>query len=312
MSAEVVARLGAAAAADSVALAAAADAAAEALTCHRDALAILAAGWRSETGSSATDLLRSQCSEAAGIVTALHRAAAGARCLDEEWGAGPGGCDDARSPEVQIRERPDDLGYSGPDGAPVSPLGEPVLQPAAAAPPATPAPAWPVPPPQNWPAGGGGSGGGTALPDLGGTLVDLVAQIAQTLGSYADAPGDVPVDGVTADALPPAEPASGSHGHEHRIEQAVPGASAVPPGAAAVGAGQPPPVAPELLAAERQPTGPALVAPEPPPDQNPAPTDAIPIEPEPAAPPAPPVPSPASADATPCEIAADEMAKVGE
>ena len=49
---------GRAAAADSAATAGAAASAEEAaLACHRDALAALAAGWRSETGSAVTDSL---------------------------------------------------------------------------------------------------------------------------------------------------------------------------------------------------------------------------------------------------------------
>ena len=79
------------AAKDSAALSAAADTAEQALACHRDALAALAEGWRSETGSSATDFLHRQCAEATDIVAALRRAATELTLVNDGWAAPAGG-----------------------------------------------------------------------------------------------------------------------------------------------------------------------------------------------------------------------------
>ena len=115
------------AAMDSAALAAAADAAEEALACHRDALAALAEGWRSETGSSATDLLHRQCAEATDIVAALRRAARTLAMLSDGC-AGPAAGKAAaavRDEGVRTDEHPSAgspavEASSGPAGAPAS------------------------------------------------------------------------------------------------------------------------------------------------------------------------------------------------
>ena len=318
------------AAMDSAALAAAADAAEEALACHRDALTALAEGWRSETGSSATDLLHRQCAEATDIVAALRRAATELTLLND-------GCVDPAGRTTADRstaDRPMAQATSEPVGNPVSgyagavpalPHDPPAVVPAeaaASAPWAAQAAAGPwVAAPTSSPLAPANvlpSGSVPALPDLGGALVGLVAQIAQTLGSYADIPGAGAVEGpaetppspIEPERLPPDPPVKASAVPASLPDSAVPKSAApqpLPPNQIPVA---PPP---ELLAAERPPDPAVPVEPAVPTEPTPPPVAA-------AAPQVPPSPvadvgaSPAAAaDAkTPCEIAADELAKVGE
>lgn len=311
-----------AAAADSAALAGAAASAEEALACHRDALAALAAGWRSETGSAVTDSLQRHCADAADIVAGLHRIAdeLASRPTDRTESPGDASPDVERSaqrPPADVSDRPGDTPVTGwADAAPMAPgpAPAPTSDPWAAQPLATP---WAAPPAAvaaptvapvapAWQPGGSTS----ALPDLGGALVGLVAQIAQTLGSYSDSPaapdGSPPEKAAVRDDARPAhhKPASGK-------KPAAPGsaASAAPKGAAAQPLSvNPPPIPPPPgpLAAERppdpMPAAPqATATPAPEPPSAPAPPPAV------VAPPS----SPADAE-TPCEIAADELPKVGE
>lgn len=324
------AELECAAAADSAALVAAARSAEEALACHRAALAALTEGWRSETGSAATNLAQEQCAEATDIVAALHRAAAELTVLRDGWAedltgeVGPAGVQDGRPPgqplvETSSRELGDPV-PAPPEPLPVGDFstgtwaGEPTAGtwagPWAAAP-------TPAPPP--WPSGGSAP----AFPDLGRALVGLVAQIAQTLGSYSDIPGTSSAEGgadkPSADAAPepppphrgqpPLQPGDGPHPgspdgpHPGSPDGTVPDIAvpeSVPPA-------QIPRQAPELLAAER-PNDPG-------PPLNPVPPPVSAAAPEPSPPsavPAGPAPAPTADTKTPCEIAADELAMVGE
>jgi acetylglutamate kinase len=97
--------------ADGAALAAAGSLAAEALALHRDALALLDEGWRSQSGSTATDLLRQQCGEGAELVAALRDAAAECRAL----------CDAAEYPVTAV----DDQAFSRLGDRPAARFGTP-------------------------------------------------------------------------------------------------------------------------------------------------------------------------------------------
>lgn len=151
--------------ADCAALAAAGSVAEEALALHCEALAILEQGWHSQSGSAATDVLRRQCGEAAELVTALHDATGDFRALRDaaEYGA----VASTAEPYNRLNDRPSaqfetaEPFFFGGAAAPVPPQVPP------------PAPAWTpgtaVPP----------------LPDLGGALVGLVAQIADAVSSLS-------------------------------------------------------------------------------------------------------------------------------
>ncbi len=314
--------LAGAAAADSAALAAAAASAEEALACHRDALAALAAGWRSETGFAATDSLQRQCEDATDVVAELHRIAAELASWRADWtessnaGASPDAEQIAQRPPADVIAQPGTpvTGWAAaaPTAAP-DPVPAPVSDPWAAQPSAAPwappvaavAPAVPPASPA-WQPGGSMP----ALPDLGGALVGLVAQIAQTLGSYSDNPAAP--DGLPAEkASDPgnARPAHHKPAAAKRPEAPGSAASAVPKKAAAQPLSvNPPPIPPPpwLLAAERPPD-PIPAAPQATATPAPEPPSA------PAPPPAAVAPPTSSTDArTPCEIAADELPKVGE
>ena len=318
---------------DRAALTAAADAAEEALACHRDALTALAEGWRSETGSSATELLQQQCAEATDIVAALRRAAAELTWLNDGWADSGGGAATVRAEGVPTAGYPAAEAPFGPAGIPASGHADadPALPPVPSA--AVPAEACAA---SSW---AGQAGGGTwstapmsappapmivppggsapALPDLGGALVGLVAQIAQALGSYTDVPGSGPVESTAGSPPPPdrAEPRPPARHPDPMdktgvIPPSVPDSavpkSAVPqplplPQPPTV---TPPPPPPELLAAERPPDPAVPASPASPPVAVPAPET----------PPAPVIAAPAQTPQpeTPCEIAADELAKAGE
>ena len=319
-----------AAAADSAALAAAAGSAEEALACQRDALAVLADGWRSETGSAATALLQQRCAEATDIVAALHRAAEELRLLGQDW------TDLTRGPQETVRT----------DGAPPGDhlMGETPNRPDSAAPPAGvcgepasagpwpvqgwSAQAWPEPmgagpwakapttaaaPVPTWPSGGSGPAG------VGGALLGLVAQIAQSLGSYADSPvnPDAETSADNPDAADSFSPQRNLPAVDEVADSSRPPGDGVPNSAVPQSLPTARNPSAELLAAERPPDPGASPAPAPqPPVDTPAP--APPIDPVSAATapaeaaPAEAVPLPAGDARAPCEIAADDLAKVGE
>lgn len=312
------------AAADRAALAAAAAAAEEALVCHRAALLALAEGWRSESGCAAIDDLQRQCADATDIVAQLHRAAADLTLLRDGWA----GSEDTAAASGDVPA--EDAQTAGQPVVPELQPGIPVPE-AVEGPAAQPGPAPAVPVGGPWagqPAGAPGSGqpGGAlgtgwgaspatappgpnwptaALPDLGGSLVNLVAHIAQELGSYSEAAEPMPA------AEPLGEPSTSEAHPAPAIPDPPPAAAPTsgPPGNAVLEAPVPQPTAaPELpqqlLAAER-PADPGMPAPAPP--TAGAPPASAPA-PSPAEPPPPPVAEPRK----PCEIAADELAKVGE
>lgn len=293
-----------AAAADSAALAAAADSAEEALACHRDALASLAVGWHSETGCAATDILQRHCAAATDIVAQLHRASTDLMSLRDDWVS--------RSGDEPLEVQPG-IPQPGPPAHDSAEGVEPTPPPAnAIAPPATVPTAlpWSMPPaPQAAPPQPGGS---VPLPDLGGALVGLVAQIAQTLGSYADPPEPAPAAAPAEKPPPAGTPAPRKPAPVNT--PTVPSGQAldaVPKGA--VPQAQPLAQTPSVMASP--PPQPELLAAERPPDPEPL-SEAAVAAPAPAAapepPPAPEPPEPLVEPKTPCEIAADELPKVGE
>jgi hypothetical protein len=277
-------------------------------------------------------VLQRHCAEATDIVAQLHRAAQELTLLRDDW------VESSRAGEAAtaaVGQRVDESGQSR--GEPVfsanpvvppdltaSPAG-PVAMPSASVPPVSAAP-WSAPS-QGSPAWQSG-GSVPVLPDFGGALVGLVAQIAQSLGSYADASGPGAAANVAetprlradshsplrrkpppAEAGVPAVPAvtaPKSAVAKSPVPQPVP-AIAGPP-APAPPAPAPPP--PELLAAERPPDpAPPVVAtpqPEPPPASAPPPPAPAPL------PPPAPAKAPAAEVKTPCEIAAGALPKVGE
>ena len=283
---------------DCVALAAAGSLAEEALALHREALAIVEQGWHSQSGSAATDALRRQCGEAAELVTALHDATGDFRALRDvaEYGVDAS----IAEPYNRLSDRPPaQFGTAEPfifGGAPVpapAPLPPPV-------PPPAPVPAWTP------------GTAGPPLPDLGGALAGLVAQIADAVslisadggaGLESSLPTDPPTD-------PPAEPPAALPQPE---SPALPPVSppvqfvgpTAPPDSAAPPIAAPPP----LLAAERPPDPP----PEPGPDSTPAPeVPAAPVAPALEQPPEPPPEQSPEDPKTPCEIAADALPQVGQ
>jgi len=333
---------------DSAALDAAASIAEEALACHREALILLAEGWQSETGSAIRDFMDRQCVHASDVVDALR----GAPGVVE---TPPDACVDWGGDRAPVRTAgPTDAGPLPPDTAgsaadPANPMVLPAPTPgpvppstgqAPASPWTMPASPWTMPTAADptWASAGLPGGLPTApaapaLPDLGGTLAGLVAEIAQALGSYADVAPSVEPPSSPAD--PSADAPMGTDNHSTgpivpdpapataltdsatpRPEPAAPAgapATAPPLGPTATGPTSTPsppeplpPAPPELLAAERAPDPRSTGAPAPAPDAAaPAPPPAYPTPDEPAA-------AQPPAETTPCEIAADELPKVGE
>jgi hypothetical protein len=319
--------------ADAAALTAASAGAEEALRIHREALDLLSHSWRGGSGSGAGEFLARQSAAAAGIVASLRSAAAALTALrvgleqlvnakvdaarSGDWSAVTGsGTEAAVAYDVAVSrlgelptarfetpacpaeltpQQPQALPpvpQPVPDQAP-APVSAPVPAPVSA-PMAAPvsAPVSPMPG-QGW-TSGAPVGALPGVPDIGGSLAGLVTWIAQTLGSYADAPTaggiadttDVTTPGNPVDEVKPVVP------EQYSSPTTLPVAK-VPAPAAEVPA---PVFAAEAPAAEV----PAAEIPAPPPP---------PTAPPPPAPPAP----PAAADvATPCEIAADELPRVGQ
>lgn len=265
--------------ADAAALATASMLAEDALALHREAEALLAEGWSSESGCAAGDLLRQQIADGTELVAALHDAAEEFRSLRgvvEESGSVP----DLSQTAVRLNERP------------TPSLQAPAPQPSYAGSAAWPSSVPPVPP----------------LPDLAGALVGLVATAADALSPDSVDPSGSPPDDAPDDAPvgPPADPPDEKAGPTPRaavVGEPItppPPPAAVPPTPAVPEWPQPQPE-PPLLAAERPPESDPIPAPEPPP-----------VPPQSPAEPAPPQ-SPAEQDPnTPCEIAADELPQVGQ
>ena len=288
------------------AFAAAGSLAEEALALHREALALLDQGWRSQSSSAVTDLLAHQCGEAAELVAALQDAAGEFRALRDaaQCRADPA----ADLTYSRLGDRPaarfDAPEFYGGAPAPAPQQFPPQIpQPASVGtPPVFPAPAL------------------SPLPDLGGALVGLVASIADAVSADTDAVS-ADTDAVSADsgavsadtagperagdgAEPQAEASSGSPTPTAEPQQPVqPAAPIGQPVSPAVPSAGPQPVAPPpepLLAAERPPDPAADALPEPP------------LQPEPGFSATFPAPPSAQEDLdTPCEIAADELPQVG-
>jgi hypothetical protein len=281
---------------DCAALIAAGSLAEEALALHREALAIVEQGWHSQSGSAATDALRRQCGEAAELVTALHDATGDFRALRDtaEYGV-----------EASIAEPYNRLSDRPPaqfdTAEPFILAGAPVPPPGPVPPP--PAPAWTT------------GTAGPPLPDVGGALVGLVAQIVDAVSSISveegagletSLPTEPPADPPTE---PPAEsPAAPPEPESPALPAVSPPVQFVGPSAPPESPALPPPIAapPPLLAAERPPDPP----PEPRPASPPAPE--VPTVPLPEPPPEQPPEQPPEDPKTPCEIAADALPQVGQ
>ncbi len=282
-------------AADAAALASAAGASEEALLFQRAALEVMTEGWRGGSGYGAVEFLSRHCSASAELVAALRDAAAilttlGAKLEDAvrvkvdaalcgDW------TESTRTPAAAVAVY--DEAITG-LGAVSLPRFEIPLAPQPPAAVGSPADSGPAPPPMPLSAQPSASSAppglpAIALPNVGGSLAELITTLAQALGSYSDvAPLDDPLDEPTvapeqvrlaAEASPPDEP---------------PPPDEAPPPDAPPPADAPPPTG-EPLAAEE-----FLPAPAPPDTEVPA--------------------EAATADSadTPCEIAADELPQVGQ
>jgi len=303
--------------ADATALTAASAGAEEALHIQREALDLLSRSWRGGSGSGAGDFLARQSAVAAEIVASLRSAAAALSALraslehvvnakvdaacSGDFSAVAGSGTEAEvaydvaisrlgelpAPRFETPARPAELTPRQPPPVPPAPQPIPDQAPAAA-----PAPtSGPLPSPgQGW-LSGAPFGAPPGIPDLGGSLAGLVTWIAQTLGSYADPPttGGI-VD--TTDVATPEDPVA-------EVKSVAPELHSSPTTLPV--ADVPAPVA-EAAAPVAEVPAPLLAAEVPPAE--------TPVAPPP--PPAPPAP-PAAADvATPCEIAADELPRVGQ
>lgn len=310
--------------ADAAALTAASAGAEEALHNHREALDLVSHRWLGGSGSSAGDFLARQSAAAGEIIGSLRSAAAALSALradleyvvnakvdsacSGDFSAVAGSGTEAEvayhvaisrlgelpAPRFETPARPAELTPRQPPPVPPAPQPIPDQAPAAA-----PAPtSGPLPSPgQGW-TSGAPVGAPPGIPEFGGSLAGLVTWIAQTLGSHADpsTTGEI-VD--TTDVATPEDPMTKVKSvapKQHSSSTTLPVAD-VPAPVAEVPA--------PLLAAE-VPLAEVPLA-EVPPAEAPA------AEP-PATPPPPAVPAvPAAADvATPCEIAADELPRVGQ
>lgn len=286
-------------AADAAALASAAGASEEALLVQRAALEVMTEGWRGGSGHGAVEFLSRHCSASAELVAALRDAAAilttlganlehavgvkvdAALCGDwtqatrtpaaavavyDEAIAGLGAVPLPRF-EIPLAPQPPAAAGSPPDSGPAPPPMPLSAQPAASsAPPGLPA---------------------LALPNVGGSLAELITTLAQALGSYSDvAPLDDPLDApMSPDPVAEAKPVAPE---QVRLADEPP-----PPD-------EPPPLDETPPADEPPPTGEPLAAEE--------------LVPVPAPPDTEVAAEAATADDadTPCEIAADELPQVGQ
>jgi len=311
--------------ADAAALTAASAGAEEALRIHREAVDLVSHSWRGGSGSSAGEFLTRQSATAAEIVASLRSAAAALTALraglehvvDAKVDAACSGdfsavaglsTEAAAAYDVAVSRlgelpaarfetpaRPAEL--TPPQRSPTPPASQPVPDQAPAPMPAPASAPLSAPPGQGW-TSGAPVGAPPDIPDLGGSLAGLVTWIAQTLGSYADPPkpGEI-VD--TTDVATPEDPVA-------EVKSVAPEQHLSPTTLPVADVPAPVPEVPApLLAAEAPPAEtpaalPPPAAPPPPPAETPV------------APPSPPAP-PAAADvATPCEIAADELPRVGQ
>jgi hypothetical protein len=310
--------------ADAAALTAASAGAEEALRIHREALDLLSHSWRGGSGSAAGEFLARQSAAAAEIVASLRSAAAAltalraglehlvnakvdaARSGDFSAVAGSGTeaaaydvavsrLGELPAPRFETPARPAEL---TPQQSPaVPPAPQPVPDQAPAPVPGPVSAPLSAPPGQGW-TSGAPVGAPPGLPDIGGSLAGLVTWIAQTLGSYADAPpaGDIADTTDITTSESPVGNVKPFVPEQHSGPTNLPVAK-VPAPVAEVPA--------PVLAAEAPPA-------EAPPAEAPAP-DPLASPPPPAAPPSPPPESAAATDvATPCEIAADELPRVGQ
>ncbi len=248
-------------AADHAGLSAAGAAAEDALCLQQQALAILAEGWGGESGSAAVDLVQQECAQGVEIVAELQRVAGEVALL---------------------RDRLAD------ESAPAA-FDIPVAQPPM--PPVPPAPAQTAAAPQAW------APAAMPLPDIGGALLGLVAQIADSLGpdlpvdTLIDVPADVPVD-VPVESAPDSADPPQPEDDPPPVPVPVTASDPAPPAADPPLAAPPPPVNAEATADPD-----ALLAAESPPPGEAPPVNAA--------------ADPDSDPATPCEIAADELPQVG-
>lgn len=315
--------------ADAAALTAASAGAEEALRIHREALDLVGHSWLGDSGSSAGEFLARQSAAAAKIVTSLRSAAAALTALraglehlvDAKVDAARSGDFSAvarlgaeaaaydvavsrlrelQAPRFETPARPAEL--TPQQSLDVRPAPQPVPDQAPAPMPAPVSAPLSVPPGQGW-TSGAPVGATPGIPDIGGSLAGLVTWIAQTLGSYADAPPaaeiadttDVTTPGNPVDEVKPVAP-------ERYLRPDTLLAAEVP---AAVPVTASPGPAEPVAPAEPVGTAPVVATPDP----------AVPPPPSPP-PAAPPPPAPAAAAAadvaTPCEIAADELPRVGQ
>lgn len=286
--------------ADGAALSAAGSAAEEALALHRQALAVLEDGWRSESGSAATEVVRRQCAQAADLVDALHGAAAELRALRytlDPIGAAASQFDPltgdplAADPSAGDPLAADQLA-ADPLAAGLADRVAPRFEtPVATLPP-------PAPPSAPWSSGfGSGVGPVGRLPDFGGVLAGLVNQIADVLSvDHAQ-----PADGTVNDEDPVP---SRQRPLIEEISAAELGSSAGEPAAA-----PPERLSPVQETAASTPAATTLPESRLPQPQSPPPQ----APPELLAAELPPAPRESAPDGeTPCDIAVDELPQVGE
>ena len=274
-------------AADAAALASASAASEEALLCQRAALEVMTEGWRGGSGYGAVEFLSRHCSASTELVVALRDAAAILTTLGANLEHAVGVKVDAalcgdwteatRTPAAAVAVY--DEAIAGLGAVPLPRFEIPLApQPPAAV--GSPPDSGPAPPPMPLSAEPSASSvppglPAIALPNLGGSLADLITTLAQALGSYSDvAPAGDPLDApMSPDPVAEAKPVAPE---QVRLADEPP-----PPD-------EPPPTG-EPLAAEESVSVPA------PPDTE-VPAEAATVD---------------SAD-TPCEIAADELPQVGQ
>jgi hypothetical protein len=317
--------------ADAAALSAASAGAEEALRVHREALDLVSHSWLGGSGSSAGEFLARQSAAAAEIVASLRSAAAALTALrvglehlvDAKVDAARSGdfsavaslgteaaaaydvavsrLGELPAPRFETPARPAELTPPQRPSIPSAPQPVPDQAPVPVSAPVS-APLSPSPG-QGW-TSGAPVGALPGIPDIGGSLAGLVTWIAQTLGSYADTPTaaeivdttDITTPGDPVDEVKPVVPERYSR-PDTLLAAEVPAAVSV---TAAPGPAEP--VAPaEPVGTAPVGTAPVVATPEP----------AVPPPPAPP-PPAPAAPAAAADVATPCEIAADELPRVGQ
>jgi len=318
--------------ADAAALTAASAGAEEALHVQREALDLLSHSWRGGSGSGAGEFLARQSAAAAEIVASLRSAAAAlsalragleyvvnakvdAACSGDFSAVSVSGTEaevaydvaisrlgELSAPRFETPARPAELTPQPPPTVPPAPQPVPGQAPAAGPAPMSGAVAAPVSPMpgQGW-LSGAPVGAPTGIPDFGGSLAGLVTWIAQILGSYADPP-TTPAIADTTDMTASEDPVKEVKPvvpKQHSSSTTLPVADTQKPADPV-----PAPVAevPAPLLAAEAPPAETPATPPPPPAETPA------SQPPPPAPAA-----DAAADvATPCEIAADELPRVGQ